>query len=487
MRLTSATLTFLVLPLVLTVGILGAVGLQVVEQQTEQRMREDIELIARAIEGPVSRALNRGEEGAVQDVLDATLSFGRVYGAHVLDRDGEAIASAGAGVDALPPNEIDRIGDAEAREGLYTFSAGEPLFAYFVPLPDNSGRFNALLQVSRHAGDFQRYLDRLNRIGMVSLIALVLALAAITLLGHRHAIGRPLANLTATMTRIAAGEPDQRAAAAGPLELRRLTLTFNSMMDRLQQSAAEIIRRQERETSLERRLEHSRRLAAVGELASGVAHELGTPLSVIDGRAQRLLRRTRGTATANDLAAVRDEVRRIGRIVRQLQDFARQNPLHRSPVDVRELIEALLNRMQPEMQQAGVQPEVADIDCGPTLDVDADRLQQALGNLLQNAAQAADAAHPRVRIGCYQSVESTVFTVEDNGGGIDPAIRARLFEPFFTTKAVGEGMGLGLSVVHREAEDHGGWVEVGRAALGGARFELHLPNAEANPEDSDER
>ncbi len=106
LRLTSATLTFLVLPLALAVALLGALALNVVETQMEARMQEDIELIARAIEGPVTQALQRGEEGAVQETLESTFAFGRVYGAHVFDSDGNLVAGAGAGAEAMPVGEL---------------------------------------------------------------------------------------------------------------------------------------------------------------------------------------------------------------------------------------------------------------------------------------------------------------------------------------------------------------------------------------------
>ncbi len=380
--------------------------------------------------------------------------------------------------------ELDRIGNAEAREGRYTWFSGEPLFAYFIPISDEGGRFTALLQLSRHTGDFRTGLARLNRIGIIALGVLVVALSGIVLLGHRHAIGRPLAHLTATMTRIAPGEASQRAEPEGPRELQGLTHTFNTMMDRLQESGTEIERRRQREISLERRLEHSRRLAAVGGLAAGIAHELGTPLSVIDGRAQRLRRHHGdGPALVRDVDALREEVARIGHLVRGLQDFARRNPLRGNHFTMEHLIRSTLERLAPVLQSRGIQPEV-DLP-EPKLAVRADlhQLQQALGNLIRNAAQAATAGSPRLRIGAFPGEAGVRFTVEDNGPGLEPAIRDRVFEPFFTTKAVGEGMGLGLAVVHRVAEDHGGWVQASGGELGGARFELIIPNQpELEPE-----
>lgn len=476
LRFASATLLFLVLPLGLTVGLLGAFGLQLVERQTEARMREDIETIARAIEGPVTRALSRGREGAVQEALESAFAFGRVYGAHVLDRDGEWIAGAGAGASAVVPTELAPPEDDDRRTGRYTWAGGEPLFTYFVPISDNTGRFTALLQVSRHAGDFQSHLARLNRIGIIALGLLVAALAAIVLLGHRLAIGRPLAHLTDTMTRISRGESGRRAENVGPLELRRLAQTFNRTMDRLQSSDAEVTRRRRREAVLERRLEHSRRLAAVGELAAGVAHELGTPLSVIDGRAQRLLRREKpdGPRTG-DLEAIRAEVTRIGRIIRELQDFARNNPLRREAVALEPLLDDVVDRSRPWLTRYQVALERRIAAGLPAVMLDPDRIRQALDNLLRNAAQAADPAQPRVTIGVDLENDTVVFFVEDNGAGIPKAVADRVFEPFFTTKRVGSGTGLGLSVVHRVAEDHGGLARHLPSPMGGARFELRLP------------
>lgn len=251
--------------------------------------------------------------------------------------------------------------------------------------------------------------------------------------------------------------------------------------------------------AMEREMARNSNLAALGQLAATVAHELRNPLSSIKGAAQFLLReceggvKPEGAATLNDfLSIVVDEVDGLGRLTTDLLEFARPTPPQRAPHDLREIIQAEVTFLTPELIEMGVTDIEAALQGGGNgggsaaafADVDPAQVGRALRNLLLNAAQAATnrhqhPSHARVRVALERTKKGAnlsqwALMVEDNGPGVPPEMRLRLWEPFYTTKA--RGTGLGLAQVRQVAAAHGGEAAITDSpTLGGARFILLLP------------
>ena len=469
--LRTALLAFVILPLLGVMLVVGASGLRAVETRMEARLQEDIELVARAIRLPLSRSLERGERGGVQQALDSAFRIDQVYGAYVYDARGDLVAASGPRGPSMVIRREARDITAGGTQGLYEERAGNPVYSFFMPLSDAGGRINGLLQVTRHRADFQDDLADLRTEALLVLGALMLLFLGVVTLGHHRAVGRHVSQMVGAMDRVGRGECSYRVTPAGPHELRTLAKAMNAMLDSTGRSEAALARQRAEQQALEARLRESEKMAAIGQLAAGVAHELGSPLGVIDGKAQRALRRLpESDELHGELGEIRSEVSRMSRIVRQLMDFGRRNPLHRRPESVPTLARAVAGREAGTQGRITIELEGAeDLEAVP---LDRPRLEQALGNLLQNALQAA---RTRVRVGWTLEHDRLRLVVEDDGPGIDPAIRDRLFEPFFTTKPVGDGTGLGLSVAHAAVKDHGGELLVDDSPLGGARFTLDLP------------
>jgi two-component system, NtrC family, sensor kinase len=242
----------------------------------------------------------------------------------------------------------------------------------------------------------------------------------------------------------------------------------------VERAEEEVTRQRRREEALEARLRQSEKLAAIGRLAGGVAHELGTPLAVVDGMAQRLERRGEGEAEAR---GIREAVARMGGIVRELLAFGARESGERQRVNAGVVLAGAVAAVGEEAQARGVAVEVVELPSRLEIEADRVRLEGALVHLLRNAVQAAGAgsgAGGTVRARVLEEEGAVTFVVEDDGAGVPEEVRDRLFEPFFTTKPVGEGSGLGLAVVHSVAEEHGGRVVLGESSLGGARFALVL-------------
>ena len=461
-------------PLLAAMAVFTTIGLTTLERSAETRMQDEVELVARAVRLPISDSLEQGREQDVRQALESVFRIGRVYGAYVYDVDGELVAAVGAVNPATRKREVAELAAEGEQQGAYEQIQGQDVYSYFLPLSDSGGRIAGLLQVTRRGSDFQELAVQL-RLQAVAVIAVAGGLITLMVLwGHRRAIGRHFDRLTGSMARVESGELAHRAPLDGPREIRSLSQALNTMLDSMARAEQEIARRRDAQLELEAQLRHAEKLAAIGRLASGVAHELGTPLSVLDGKAQRALRRAEPDAPeARALQGIRREVARMEHIVRQLLEFGRgQNRQYRR-TRMGDLATAAAAALEQPFSAAGATLELQPCEPDPELYVDPIRLEQVLVNLLRNALQAgAGAVRVSWRPGDAGGLQ---LLVDDDGPGVPAESRKRLFEPFYTTKAVGEGTGLGLAVVHGIITEHGGQVQVEDSPLGGARFRVQFP------------
>ena len=233
----------------------------------------------------------------------------------------------------------------------------------------------------------------------------------------------------------------------------------------------------EQRVKLEAQLRHADRLATIGQLAAGVAHELNEPLSNVLGFAQ-LARKASSLPkpAANDIDKTVTAALHARAVVRKLMLFARQKMPAHGQVKLNELVENGLDLLESRCAKAGIRV-VRLLDPGvPEIVADAGQLQQVLVNLVVNATQATPAGGT-ISITTERTGDDVVLTVADTGVGMSADVLSRAFMPFFTTKGVGEGTGLGLSVVHGIVTAHGGRIEVESKPGRGARFRVLLPIA----------
>ena len=237
--------------------------------------------------------------------------------------------------------------------------------------------------------------------------------------------------------------------------------------------------------ALETQLVQSEKLAAVGQLVSGVAHELNNPLTSIAGLSEFLLEQKElGKKDRGHLQVIHEQAERAGRIVRNLLTFARKGSAERVPVDLNDVIRRTLSLTAYELKLKDITVERELSGALPEVFGDRHGLQQVVLNLVTNAAQAV-AENPRERP--REITVSTWFDgqvhlrVADTGPGIPDDIVQSVFTPFFTTKEPGKGTGLGLSITYSIVESHGGHITVEPPrAMGGAAFRVDLPPAPAD-------
>jgi C4-dicarboxylate-specific signal transduction histidine kinase len=252
---------------------------------------------------------------------------------------------------------------------------------------------------------------------------------------------------------------------------------------RMRDQIDELERRAEKLREAQDRLVRSERLASVGRLSAGLAHEIGNPLAALLGLEDLLLAGGLGPEEQRDfLLRIRSETDRIHVILRGLLDFARPASAAKEagedkPAVVADAIADVVSLVRPQRNFRSVTLDVETDAELPLVGLGHQRMMQVLLNLLMNAADAVSPAGGKVRLSARHHGEFVRLAVEDDGPGVDPSIRERLFEPFVTTKEIGKGTGLGLAVCRGLVESARGTISWDETHRAGARFVVDLPTA----------
>jgi signal transduction histidine kinase len=225
---------------------------------------------------------------------------------------------------------------------------------------------------------------------------------------------------------------------------------------------------------LQEQLRRTERIAELGMLASGMAHEIGTPMNVILGRAEYLMQRTREEPLKKGLQTIVSQVERITKVMNQLLAFARRKPVERRALDLQKTVDDNLEIFEERLARHRITIERVFGESCPPVFGDADQMSQVVINLVMNALHAmSNGGTLRVRVSPHG--EMVRLTVADTGQGIPEDVVAKIFDPFFTTKEFGKGTGLGLTVVKGIIEEHHGTITVESEPGKGTTFTIHLP------------
>lgn len=477
MRLRNLIILTVIVPLFIVLVVFSIVAIKSLEDNVRSKLQTEVEIITRALSTSLSYAVARDSATPLEEALQSAFSFHRIYGAYVFDTQGREIYGLGLGKDLFSSEEIQQVIERDNMYSNYRQQEGWTYYSALAPLRTQDGTVLGVLQVNRLNAGIENYTGF---ISLVAVLVFIVGAAGIVLSiwwGFRRYIERPLNRLLHVMLLIEGGDRSQRATEDGPAEYRRLASGLNGMLGAMAEKDRDIEARQRREIELEKRLRKSKKLAELGVLAAGVAHEIGAPLTVINGQAQRLARRNViGDDERAKLGRIRGEVERIVEIVRQLMELGRQHNVEKDLQPLDKLIISASELVEEELEPRNIRLDIELPSPSPNLLVDGQQIVQVISNLLRNAAQAPDVSHISVR--AEQHSDELTLWVEDNGPGIPVTNHHQVFDPFFTTKPVGQGSGLGLSMVHRIINDHGGTIGVFNSALGGAGFEITLPLSE---------
>jgi len=339
------------------------------------------------------------------------------------------------------------------------------------------------IQAEQQRADARR---RSTWLGVFALSAMVIVASSWIGIAQYRSVMNPLNRLGASARRIAAGHLDERVASEGDREFTSLATDFNRMAEELSTLCHDL----ERQVAAKsKELSQSERLASVGYLATGVAHEINNPLGIIAGygeRSLRILRRglTESTAAgaARAIQVICDEAFRCKRITDQLLSLARPSQENRAIVSLANIVREVVSNFAglPEYTDRTLVAAVSEDDASLHILGRAGEIKQVVINLVVNALQAVPGdGTGRVRVGIERMGEHLELTVTDNGRGMSPETRDRVFEPFFTTRRGDTpGVGLGLSIAHAIVREHGGSLRAESQGLGfGSRFIVRIPAA----------
>lgn len=421
----------------------------------------------------------------VQDLIDAVGEYERILGVVVYHQGKDLVFRSSSIEEGIEPF-IERI-KMSIRDDLHqeTFENYRrfSVFSYTFPLKDRKGRNIGGVAILQHTSFMEEEILKAKWDIFITLFILIGGTVALILFTTRKWITQPISNLMGGIQTLASGHLDSPIALQGKDELSELARAFNQMAVDLKQAQERILQEAEAKLELERNLRQSEKLATIGQLASGLAHEIGTPLNIISGRVELTQRRFVDSEAKRNLEIILQQTERITKIIQQLLGYVRKKKPEQRPLDLGHLLKTTVGFLGHQIQKQMVTVVEEIEDPLPPMVGDPDQLQQVFLNLMINALQAMphggmlrlsassrwtskegleDGPRPYVEVG-----------IGDSGAGIDKMVVKNIFNPFYTTK--NGGTGLGLTITQGIIQDHEGWIDVESEIGKGALFKVYLP------------
>jgi signal transduction histidine kinase len=447
----------------------------------------EVRFLGRSLQVSVENALRDRQIGDITETLEKLESVEPLIDIMVFDADRHLNArSAGSpDPDALLLAAVDKA--TRTRAPAMEFLPPEPSqrLVFALPLQDDAGGSIGTLALVRPLDDMLADLSATRRNMVLEGIALALVTTLVGLALGTAYLSRPLAAIVSAMRSVRSGDLRSTVGVHRIDEVSQVATEFNAMVAELFEARQRILAEQEARGKLERGLREVDKMVTIGQLSAGLAHEIGSPLQILNGRARALLARDHDRdeirRNAEILAAQTD---RIAHIVEQLLQFGRRRPPAVTDFDLVQATRAILELVEPDARRRRIDLRLACAEGSLPLEADRDQVQQIVLNLLTNALASTPAGGTvsltlgpsHLVLGSTRArVPAVRLIVSDNGHGIPPEVQERLFEPFFTTRAGEGGTGLGLSVVRALVAEHDGSVTVASAPGQGASFTVDLP------------
>ena len=496
MNLGTKLIVSLVAVIVLVMAVHGYLSIQQDQENIERELTVGMRGFARILQAGLRQTIaDKLDLKETHRFIDTAAPRGNIHGVIVYDLSGAAVAHSasiryGTDFPELDPTPIKKLNPRtvlQSGKGIDGYIREQKALLYYriEPIVDSGNQLRGAVVLARHGyGTFATIERRRNRILMTTSVLIIL-LSLLVLILVRRSVTQPINQLIRRIKEISQGEREQ-VEIKGRDEVASLAREFNLMCQKLQESHARLVGEQQEKLKLEHELRHSERLASVGRLAAGLAHEIGTPLAIIGGRSEYLLRRSRSPEELKDnLGVIRSQSDRIAAIVRQLLEFSRRREPVFQPVDLLGLLENVKYLLAHQLREKDIRVETTGLNTLPKISADPELLQQIFINLYSNSLHALGPGGV-IKIGAEITARGIIqaspaaghrlrISFEDNGAGIAPEHIGRVFDPFFTTKDVGEGIGLGLSVSYGIIQEHGGDIQVESEPGSFTRFIIYLP------------
>lgn len=474
--------TKLVLLLTLAVGavMLAASFLSLRQREValESALRDELRAHAVTLQIALEENFQDGRTSQAQRLVARLQENSRVYAVLLFDERGasRSLSQIENAADFRQPPELQTVIETGETIEFVRVVKDQKFLSIILPLR-LTAQTRGALEIVKPLALIEDDIARARGIGLSTTLLLLAAIFLVVYIVLRRNLSRPIAALLGGARAVGQGDLSHRVIIENTAdEFAQLGAEFNRMADNLADQRRAARTEAENRLNLEKELRHSERLASVGRLAAGIAHELGAPLNVIDARAEQLIEKPDAPRAKQikNLTIIRAQSARITHIVRQLLNLARPYNLRFDKISLKDLIESALSASETSET---VKIEFAGQN-DLTLSGDADYLQQVFVNVFRNARQAMNGGGT-LKIETADATRDgkkfVAVTVSDTGRGIAPENLEKIFDPFYTTKDIGQGTGLGLPVSLRIVEEHGGAIKVANNAAGGASFTVFLP------------
>jgi two-component system NtrC family sensor kinase len=482
MKLARKLYLYFIGALIIVLSIFGCLSFQREAVQLEIDMGHHMGILGRAVAAAVTEAWrDTGQERAMAIVNDVNTGDFKIECTWVWLETVDGRPMAGQ----LNLQEFRRLlaGRSVVRRG-YRPDGTEAIFYYF---PVSHLVRPGAIQLSEPLSFLKRQsMQNAIRLAVVGLI-LIVAIAILGAITGQQLVGRRMQALVGLARRIGRGELEEELVMNGNDEITELCREMNAMARQLIKTKKELLTETEARVAAIDQLRHAERLATLGKLSSGMAHELGTPLNVVSGRAKMIASDEMPRAEVVENATIIvQQTERIATIMRQMLDYARRRQPHHVLVDFKQLVSQVFGMLKSSAEKQGVVLSCEAEGQIPQIAVDPTQIQQVMINMVMNGIQAManggtlsvslrrERCRPQDKPALPEA-DYLAVQVMDEGEGIAPANLALIFDPFFTTKSVGKGTGLGLSIAHGIIQEHNGWITVNSEMNKGSCFTIYLP------------
>jgi two-component system, NtrC family, sensor kinase len=455
-----------------------------------RKMKTEVHSTGRTLKVALEKISIPREMEHVQELIDAVQEYEKTLGVIVYHKGRDLVFRSRSIEGEIGPYLalIKRSIETDLpSEGFKTYEKIS-VFSFTFPLKDHRGKNIGGVSLLQHISFMEEEIESAQWNIVSIILVLVGGTVVLFLFATKRWITRPISQLMEGIKRMARGQLNPQINLTGEDELSELGQAFNQMAMDLKRAREQLIREGEIKLELERSLRQSEKLATIGQLASGLAHEIGTPLNIISGRAELMTRRLEDKeGLEKNLNVILNQTERITKIIQQLLGFVRKKKPEQRPLNLGPILESTLDFLGQQIQKQKIKV-VKDLgDHLPAVTGDPDQLQQVLLNLMVNAIQSMPEGGELRLIATPQWVSKegleegqrqyVEIRVEDTGVGMEREVIKNIFNPFFTTKEKERGTGLGLTVSQGIVQDHEGWIDVESEAGKGSVFKVFLPAA----------
>lgn len=461
---------------VLLFGGEAVLDLQEEESDLKAVAVRETQLLGRALQKAFRDALRDKQIEDVAATLAALTSVEPTVAIFVYDEEGAVVATSKG---AQPSKATDGLAlrGRSSQTPIWEFDSEDAptRLRLAIRLRQESVGQSSAIVLERPLNELQHDLAASRRYVALSTALFVLVVVGVTYLLARRYVARPLDALVGEMHKL--GGEAQEPLKPGLDEVAETRAEFDRLVVALERARARTAEEIEARRNLERGLERADKLISLGQLSAVMAHEIGSPLQILEGRARSLLKNPSDPEATRRVADMLvEQTERITRIVGQMLSITRRRPPVRSRLDAQTVVRRVLSLLELEAERRGVQLVLSATNAGQ-VHADADQLQQVVLNLVRNALEVSPRGG-KISLTLTGDEDAVTLTVSDEGPGVQGEARERLFEPFFSTKP--DGSGLGLSVVRSLVQEHGGEVRVLDVppASKGFTIEVKLPRSE---------